>query len=269
MVAAGFKVATPNRILAAIVRPAVLWGINQQTPLLTYNPFGRYRFKIDIKAENKRKERLDPDIEAKLLAVCHGPLATAHHKEVGPALADFIILAVDIGPRPGEVYNLTNKDVDWHAHTLKLRRTKNGEIRVVPFNPHGRVAALLNRRRFAGPKASVITLSKVFKAWVQAVCYVYDIPCEYQGSGKYFTKATMKAYKDVANLRPHDIRHETATWWGLCGVSDSSAEFLQGHKSQHDTHGRYKHEELKLATQELREKVWPREAERAQLAVTA
>jgi len=103
---------------------------------------------------------------------------------------------------------------------------------------------------------------------VQAVCYAYHIPCEYQGSGKYFTRETSARYKAV-NLRPHDFRHEAATWWGLCGLSDASAKFLQGHTSQYDTHGRYKHEELRLATQELREKVWPREAERAQLARTA
>src|SRR5262245_36057306 len=268
MVAAGFTIATPNRILAAVVRPAVFWGINQQPPLLTSNPFGRYRFKIDTKAENRRKERCDPDSEARLLAECAGPLAAASHKAAGLALADYIILGIDFGARAGELLNLKNQDVDWHAYTVTLRRTKRGEIRVVPFNPNGRVAEILKRRRFAGPQAFVITLRKVFKVWVQAVCYAYHIPCEYQGSGKYFTRETSARYKAV-NLRPHDFRHEAATWWGLCGLSDASAKFLHGHTSQYDTHGRYKHEELRLATQELREKVWPREAERAQLARTA
>jgi integrase len=265
MLAAGFAIATPNRILAAIVRPAVNWGINQEPPLLMSNPFGRYRFKIDIKAENKRTERCDPDIEAQLLAACYGPLATARHKGAGPALADYIVLGIDLGAREGELLRLANRDVDWHGCTVTLRKTKRGEIRVVPFNPKGRVAEILKRRRFAGPSEFVITTRKVFKLWVQAVCHVFDIPCEYRGRGKYFTEETIEAYK-AANLRPHDFRHETATWWGLCGVSDATANFVQGHKSQSDTHGRYKHEELRLAKQELAEKVWPREGERAQRA---
>lgn len=268
MVAAGFQIATPNRILAAIVRPAIYWGLHQRPPLLAFNPFGRYKFKINTKAENRRSERCDPDLEAALLAACYGPLAKGMHKAAGPALAEYIILGIDFGARSGELLNLRNRDVDWHASTVTLRRTKRGESRVVPFNPAGRVAEILKRRRFAGADAFIIQLRKIFKVWVQAVCLVHKIPCEYLGQGKYFTKETSAAYKAV-NLRPHDFRHETATWWGLCGVSDATAKFLQGHSSQHDTHGRYKHEELRLAVQELREKVWPREAERAQPAAAS
>jgi len=263
MTDAGFQIATPNRVLAAVVRPALLWGLNQRPALVTFNPFGRYQFKIDIKAENRRTERCDPNSEAWLLEMCYGPLATAKHRKAGPALADYIILGIDFGARAGELLNLKNQDVDWHACTVTLRRTKRGEFRVVPFNPVGRVAEILKRRRFAGAAAYVVTLRKVFKLWVQAVCLVHGIPCEYLGRGKYFTAETREAYK-AANLRPHDFRHEAATWWGLCGVSDATAKFLQGHTSQADTHGRYKHEELRLATQELREKVWSRENERAQ-----
>jgi integrase len=266
MVAAGYKIATPNRVLASVVRPALFWGINQRPPLLTFNPFGRYQFKIDITAEERRHERCDPDTEAKLLAVCaEHSFGGNRHQGAGLALAEFIILAIDLGAREGELLGLRNADVDWHAHTVKLRKTKrHKETRLVPFNPIGRVAEILKRRRFAGPKAFV-TMRRPFKVWVHVVCVAHGIACEYKGRGKYFTEETRAAYKAV-NLRLHDLRHEAATWWGLCGVSDASAEFLQGHKSQHDTHGRYKHEELRLATAELREKVWPRENERAQRA---
>ena len=251
----GHNIATPNRILAAVMRPAIRWGLAQEPPWLPKNPFGEHRFQIDTDAENKRTERCAPDREAKILA------AVAQLGPEAEPLADFMAIAIDLGPRSDEIHRLTNADVDWHACTVLLRRTKRGEPRLVPFNPKGRVATILKRRRFAGQTALVIPCAKLFKWWVHAVCLTYDLPYGYRKRGGYLHPETIVAYKGV-NLRLHDLRHEAATWWGICGVSDEDREFLQGHTNQR-MQGRYSHEKLARAKAALAAKVWPREGERA------
>jgi len=251
----GHKIATPNRILAAVMRPAIRWGLAQEPPWLAKNPFGEHRFQIDRDAEDRRTQRCAPDQEARILAAV-AKLGPAHD-----VLADFIILAIDLGVRSGELHHLTNGDVDWHGFTVELRRTKRGESRLVPFNPFGRVAAILTRRRFAGATSPVIASNKLFKLWVHAVCVAYDLPYGYAKRGGYLHPETIAAYKSI-NLRLHDLRHEAATWWGICGVSDEDREFLQGHRSQR-MQGRYSHEKLARAKAALAAKVWPRESERA------
>lgn len=261
--AAGLKLATPQRILATIVRPAVLWG--NAIKLVDGNPFGKYGYKIDLSKEDRRTNRIDPALEYELLDVC-GILGDG-----GRVLADFLMLAIDTGGRH-EYLELLNDDVDWHASKLRFRHTKNGETRYAPFNPHGRVAELLKRRRFAGPKAHVLARADgaaaitIYRTWVQAVCVIKHIPyvCTRADNG-WVSKETMAAYKEH-KLVPYLTRHEAATWWGEKKVSDESAKFLQGHRSQYDTHGRYMHAAYERARAELAEKVWPCEGERAQPA---
>ena len=175
---------------------------------------------------------------------------------------------LDLGTRPEEVLTLWNANVDWHAHRLTFFGTKvENETRIVPFNPKGRVAEILKRRRFAGSTAPIICdheghqVKKVYRAWVHAVCIAFNIPFRQTKSGGRPTKDTLNAYKAL-KLVPYSLRHEFATWAGLCGVSDETAEFMQGHARQ-TTHARYKHEKLMRATNEVSEKLWPRETERA------
>ena len=255
------KLGTANRILASVVRPAVLWGQAQQPPLITGAPFGKYGYKIDSGQEGRRLGRIAPALEADLLAVC------AELGAAGAVLADYLVLGIDMGWR-NESLKLEVQDVDWAAHRVVLRRTKRaGEARYVPFNPTGRVAAILQRRRFAGPQAPVLArpdgsrVTTIWKTWVEAVCRLRGIP--YACGPHGVDRATIAAYKAL-QLVPYLTRHEAATWWGLRGVSDASAKFLQGHSSQYDMHGRYKHEAYAIARAELAEKVWPCEAERAQ-----
>jgi hypothetical protein len=265
--AEGKKLATPNRILATIVRPAVLWANAQKPALIVGSPFGKYGYKIDLKKEERRTSRIDPALEYELLDICE-LLNTEEREYAGGILADFLKLGIDTGGRH-EYFLLQNKHVDWQAHKLALLQTKNGEPRFVPFNPKGRVAALLQRRRFAGPEAYVLArpdgspVVKVWKTWVEVVCILKKIP--YVCTRKGVDKDTAAAYK-ACKLVPYLTRHEAATWWGEKGVSDPSAKFIQGHSSQYDTHGRYKHEQYAIARKELADKVWPYEGERDQPA---
>lgn len=252
-----YALATPNRILATIVRPAVLWGVHAK--LMDANPFGKYGYMIEQKNEHRRTNRIDPALEYELLDVC-GILGDG-----GRVLAEFLQLAIDTGGRH-EYFALCNADVDWQASKLKFTHTKNGEVRFAPFNPHGRVAELLKRRRFAGPKARVLAradgepVTTIWKVWVQAICLIKGIPyvCTREG----ISKETTEAYQEH-ELVPYLTRHEAATWWGEKKVTDESSKFVQGHRSQNDTHGRYMHAAYERARAELAEKVWPFEHERA------
>lgn len=270
------EIATPNRIMAAVMRPAIRWGLSQEPPWLPKSPFGEHRFQIDTNAENKRTERCPPDREARILAAVakmgtqkaekpDGRVYARWHRSLTAsieALADFIVMAIDLGARSGELHRLTNADVDWHGHLITLRKTKRrGETRLVPFNPFGRVAEILTRRRFAGATAKVIDSKKLTKLWIHAICIAYDLPYSFKKRGGYFSDETIEAYQAV-NLTMHDLRHEAATWWGLCGVSDEDRDFLEGHQSQ-SMGGRYSHEKLARAKAALAAKVWPRERERA------
>jgi integrase len=274
----GKQLGTPNSILAAVIRPATLWGLAQKPPLVPANPFGRYGFHIDRESEGKRDRRCAPAEEAELFdaaAILNAP----EYNYVGQTIADFLVLAIDLGPRSEEIFQMRNRDVDWSAHLITLRRTKHAkETRIVPFNPIGRVAALLERRRFAGPDAPVLAkyrkwmqgqppvsladpLTTIHKGWVHTVCLAHGVRYELRGKGKYLTPATAAAYKKI-NLRPHDLRHEFATWAGLHKCSDETAEFMQGHRRQ-TMHGRYKHEALRRAMDELAATIWLHESERA------
>jgi integrase len=263
------KLATTNSLLATVLRPATRWAAAQKVPLITYVPFGVHRFHIDRNAESGRDTRCTPHWEAHLLDA-FGILDDAAYDYCGRYMHDFTVCMIDLGPRPFELLSLCNEDIDWHAHRVTFSDTKyQGESRIMPFNPEGRVATIFKRRRFAGPKAPVICdhhghpVVKVWRSWVHGVCIATGVPYLLTRSGGQPTPATMEGYK-AANLVPYSLRHEFATWTGLCGLPDDEAEFLQGHKRQ-TTHGRYKHEALMRATAALREKVWSREGERAQL----
>ena len=55
--------------------------------------------------------------------------------ELAPHLRRLLTVAYDVGPRKGELLNLEWSDVDLRRKEFTLRRTKNGEIRVVPMTP--------------------------------------------------------------------------------------------------------------------------------------
>jgi len=261
----GYSLARPQRILATIVRPAVLWG--RATGLITGNPFGKYGYTIDLKREPKRTGRIAPDLEYELLDICD-LLNHPDHEYKGQVLRDFLELAIDTGQRLDDYLLLTNADVDWQAHELIFKFTKDSPdgARRFPFDPQGRVAAILQRRRFAGKDAPILVrpdgkpVKNFWKAWVHMVCLYAHIP--YVATHKGVSKACSEAYQEQ-QLVPHLTRHETATWWGLLGVSGDASRFLQGHTRHYDTHGIYQHEKLRQAREELAAKVWPRAHERA------
>ena len=76
---------------------------------------------------------------------------------VGALLHDRLIGALELCCRRGEMLLIQNKRVNWETCQIGIpgATAKDKENRRVPFNPHGRVAAILKRRSALGPDAFV------------------------------------------------------------------------------------------------------------------
>jgi integrase len=68
----------------------------------------------------------------------------------GPELKAAVLLLTFAGARAGEVCRIASSDVDWAAQAVLLRKTKNGNPRVVPLTPI-LLEALLPLRLADGP----------------------------------------------------------------------------------------------------------------------
>ena len=79
------------------------------------------------------------------------------HRWVGPLMHDRIIGALELCCRRGEMLSIQNKRVNWETHQIGIPgvTAKDKENRRVPFNPKGRLAAVLKRRLALGPEAFV------------------------------------------------------------------------------------------------------------------
>jgi hypothetical protein len=80
---------------------------------------------------------------------------TWEHKYVGPLMHDRTIGAPELCCRLGEMLLIQNKRVDRDTHTIGIpgQTTKDKENRRIPFDPKGRLAAVLSRRGKLGPNA--------------------------------------------------------------------------------------------------------------------
>jgi hypothetical protein len=74
-----------------------------------------------------------------------------------PQVAGRIIGALELCCRRDEMVLMQNKRVDWDTHTIGIRgeTAKDKENRRIPFDPNGRLAAILKRRGKLGPNAYV------------------------------------------------------------------------------------------------------------------
>ena len=82
---------------------------------------------------------------------------TAAHMYTGELLHDRIIGALELCCRRGEMLLIQNKRVNWETHQIGIpgATAKDKENRRIPFNPKGRLAAILKRRATLGPEAFV------------------------------------------------------------------------------------------------------------------
>ncbi len=84
-------------------------------------------------------------------------MKTARHQYVGELLHDRIIGALELCCRRGEMLLIQNKRVQWDTCQIGIpgATAKDRENRRIPFNPNGRLAAVLKRRAAFGADAYV------------------------------------------------------------------------------------------------------------------
>src|SRR2546429_5166044 len=151
-----FEIATVHRALETL-RAAMNWGMAQTPPLFKKSPFHRFRVRMNKKLETTRDRRLSRDEEKRLLDTALQKLNTPEHQFAGPLLHDRIIGAIELCCRRGEMLLIQNKRISWETWQIGIpgAATKDKENRRVPFNPEGRLAAILRRRSALGPDAFV------------------------------------------------------------------------------------------------------------------
>ena len=154
---------------------------------------------------------------------------------LAPHLRKLLAVAYDVGPRRGELLNLEWSDVDMRRKEFTLRRTKNGEVRVVPMTPavYQVFSELWQERR--------LDTNRVFlykNKPIQRIGTAYKAACRRAG---------------ITNLRIHDFRHTASTNLRRAGVDTATAMKIVGHKSDrmHRRYNTIEPEDLRRAAAQL------------------
>jgi integrase/recombinase XerD len=243
------EISTLHKVLA-ILRAAIRWGQAQTPPLIDKSPFHRFGVRLNTKAETVRDRRLSREEEKRLLDAALA-MNTWEHRWVGSLMHDRIIGALELCCRRGEMVLMQNKRVDWDTHTIGIpgQTAKDKENRRIPFDPNGRLAAILKRRSKLGPNAYVFGtdngefVANFKTAWESLLLLA---------NGHEAKRAKPGARVDREKLREidlhwHDLRHEGACRLLADGVDIRIIQLMLGHASVQQTQ-RY----LNVTDEELR-----------------
>src|SRR5262249_17530653 len=190
-------------------------------PIFTGSPFHRFGVKIRTKVETKRDRRITPDEERRLLEAAD-KLNCAEHAFAGAQMRDRIVGALETASRLGEMLKIQNRHVLWDTHQIIIPadHAKDAESRRIPFEPKGRLAHLLKRRRFLGPKGFVFGAAKgeyqgtIRTAWESLVLQAHGIE-------RTRTRVRGRVNRDQLaeiDLHWHDLRLEAACRWLTSGL---------------------------------------------------
>lgn len=244
------ELASVHRVLERL-RAAMNWGIAQTPPLFSRSPFHRFGVRLNKKAEVVRDRRLSRDEEKRLLDTALGVMNTAPHQYVGEMLHDRIIGALELCCRRGEMLLIQNKRINWDTCQIGIpgATAKDKENRRIPFNPNGRLAAILKRRSALGPNAYVFGSTNgehqptIQTAWETLKLLANDITPK---PGKEGLPWNAEQLRQI-DLRWHDLRHEGACRLLADGVDIRIIQLMLGHASIQQTQ-RY----LNVTDEELR-----------------
>jgi integrase len=243
------EIATLHKVLSTL-RAAINWGRAQTPPLLEKSPFHRFGVRLNKKAENSRDRRLSRDEEKQLLDTALA-MNTWEHRYVGPLLHDRIIGALELCCRRGEMLLIQNRRLDWETHQIGIpgHTTKDKENRRIPFDPEGRLAAVLRRRAKLGPQAFVFGTeageyqANIQTAWETLRLLAYGYPPRRGANGLAWNREQLRKI----DLHWHDLRHEGASRLLADGVDIRIIQLMLGHASVQQTQ-RY----LNVTDEELR-----------------
>ena len=261
------EIATMHRVLETL-RAAMNWGMAQTPPLFNRSPFQRFGVRLNKKAETARDRRLTRDEEKLLLDTALQKMNTAEHQFVGPLLHDRIIAALQLCCRRGQMLMIQNKLMNWESCQIGIpgATTKDKENRRIPFNPKGRIAAILERRAVLGPAAFVFGSptgayqSNIQTAWETLRLLGNGIEPKPGKEGAQWNREQLERI----DLRWHDLRHEGAYRLLADGVDIRIIQLMFGHASIQQTQ-RY----LNVTDEELRrglEVSWKNEGRPLRLA---
>jgi integrase len=243
------EIATLHKLLATL-RAAIHWGQAQAPPLIEKSPFHRFGVRLNKKAETVRDRRVSREEEKRLLAAALA-MNTWEHRWVGPLMHDRIIGALELCCRRGEMLLIQNKRVHWDTHQIGIpgQTAKDRENRRIPFDPEGRLAAILERRAKLGADAFVFgseagEYQENFQsAWDTLRLLAYGIePRRIRGG----TGWNQEQLRNI-DLHWHDLRHEGASRLLADGVDIRIIQLMLGHASVQQTQ-RY----LNVTDEELR-----------------
>jgi integrase len=245
-----WEVASVHRVLERL-RAAINWGMAQTPPLVAKSPFHRFGVRLNKKAETSRDRRLSRDEEKRLLDTALREMNTPEHQYVGEMLHDRIIAALELCCRRGEMLLIQNKRVNWDTCQIGIpgATAKDKENRRIPFNPKGRLAAILKRRADLGPDAYVFGSSNgtyqptIQTAWETLKLLANGLKPK---AGKEGAKWNSEQLQRI-DLRWHDLRHEGACRLLADGVDIRIIQLMLGHASIQQTQ-RY----LNVTDEELR-----------------
>lgn len=244
------EIATVHRALE-LLRAAMNWGMAQTPPLFKKSPFHRFGVRMNKKLENTRDRRLTREEEKRLLDTALQKMNVGEHQFTGPLLHDRIIGAIELCCRRGEMQLIQNRRVNWESCQIGIpgATTKDKENRRVPFNPNGRLAAILKRRSTLGPDAFVFGAEtgeyqpNIQTAWETLKLLAYDCQPKPGREGVAWNREQLRR----VDLRWHDLRHEGACRLLADGVDIRIVQLMLGHASIQQTQ-RY----LNVTDEELR-----------------
>jgi integrase len=246
-----------NRTLG-ILRHAMNWGRGRTPAIFMASPFHRFGVKIKTKGETKRDRRIAPDEERRLLEAAD-KLNCAEHAFAGAQMRDRIVGALETACRLGEMLKIQNRHVLWDTHQIVIpaEHAKDAESRRIPFEPKGRLAQLLKRRRFLGPKAFVFGAATgeyqgtIRTAWESLVLLAHGIePTRTRARGRVNRDQLAEI-----DLHWHDLRHEAACRWLASGLDIRAIQLLLGHADLKTTQ-RYLNVTDEELRKTMREKLW-------------
>jgi integrase len=232
------EIATMHRVLETL-RAAMNWGMAQTPPLFNRSPFHRFGVRLNKKVETARDRRLTRDEERRLLDTALQKMNTGEHQFVGALLHDRIIGALELCCRRGEMLMIQNKRVNWETCQIGIpgATAKDKENRRIPFNPNGRVAAILERRAALGPDAFVFGSTNgayqpnIQTAWETLRLLANGVEPK---PGKEAAQWNREQLERI-DLRWHDMRHEGACRLLGDGVDIRIIQLMLGHASIQQT----------------------------------
>ena len=244
------ELASVHRVLERL-RAAINWGLAQTPPLFARSPFHGFGVRLNKKAEVARDRRVSRDEEKRLLDTALGVMNTAPHQYVGELLHNRIIGALELCCRRGEMLVIQNKRVNWDTCQIGIpgATAKDKENRRIPFNPNGRLAAVLKRRSALGPDAYVFGSTNgeyqptIQTAWETLKLLANGIAPKPGKEGMQWNAEQLRGI----DLRWHDLRHEGACRLLADGVDIRIIQLMLGHASIQQTQ-RY----LNVTDEELR-----------------